>query len=81
MSTIFAKFIGKGVNKKSLLFADMSTNGGGVNPLSTTKISCFFFQDNKMKNVLKRKNMCLEGIQGFLIFFLSKSYVLDYAYA
>ena len=40
--------------------------GGGVNPLSATKQMIFFFKEKKMQNVVKRKNMYLEGFQVIL---------------
>ena len=75
---VFAASRKKGVNKKHLFFVDMSEKrGGGEVNLSVTRI--YFFIQEKMHNVLKRKKLYFGRISFYIEFFLSKSYVLDHS--
>ena len=56
-------------SKKNLIVADMSVKGGRGQPPVRNSRCFFFFKEKKMQNVLKHKNMYLEGFQVISYFF------------
>ena len=79
-----------GKAKKNLIVADMSVNVGGGRLYVRNKIvfftpslpllyNTYILTFTKMQNVLKHKNMYLEGFQVILNLFPSKTYVLDHS--